>query len=75
MSIFARYILDHRDEFREMTILDVGSGCGASAIAARMAGADHVIANDICPGMIIYRITFFFNKKNTILYIFWGAIE
>ena len=31
-------------------MLDVGSGCGALAIACALSGAAHVIANDICSG-------------------------
>ncbi|XP_046378850.2 electron transfer flavoprotein beta subunit lysine methyltransferase-like [Haliotis rufescens] len=42
-----RYILDNRDKFRQRTVLDVGSGCGASAIAAALCGAKTVVANDI----------------------------
>ncbi|XP_067668762.1 electron transfer flavoprotein beta subunit lysine methyltransferase-like [Haliotis asinina] len=42
-----RYILDNRDKFRQRTVLDVGSGCGASAIAAAQCGAKKVVANDI----------------------------
>ena len=34
----------------DRAVLDVGSGCGASAIAAAMSGASSVTANDICPG-------------------------
>lgn len=40
------------------TVLDVGSGCGASAIASKLSGAAHVIANDIdkgkCPVKVIF---------------------
>jgi len=32
-------------------VLDIGSGCGASAIACAKAGAKQVIANDIDPSM------------------------
>ncbi|XP_046570148.1 electron transfer flavoprotein beta subunit lysine methyltransferase-like isoform X2 [Haliotis rubra] len=42
-----RYILDNRDKFRQRMVLDVGSGCGASAIAAAQSGAKAVVANDI----------------------------
>ncbi|XP_030846997.1 electron transfer flavoprotein beta subunit lysine methyltransferase-like, partial [Strongylocentrotus purpuratus] len=44
-----RYILDHPELIEGRSVLDVGSGCGASAIAARMAGASRVLANDIDP--------------------------
>ena len=36
---------------RGKTVLDLGSGCGASAIAAKLSGAAHVVANDIDTGM------------------------
>ena len=44
------YLLDNNSLVRERRVLDVGCGCGASAIAAKMAGATHVIANDIDAG-------------------------
>lgn len=31
-------------------VLDLGSGCGASAIAAKLCGATYVVANDIDTG-------------------------
>lgn len=31
-------------------MLDLGSGCGATAIAAQMSGASRILANDIDPG-------------------------
>ncbi|CAF1549317.1 unnamed protein product, partial [Adineta steineri] len=34
-------------------VLDIGCGCGASAIASKMAGAINVIANDIDPDALI----------------------
>lgn len=33
-------------------MLDVGSGCGAPAVAAALAGAKSVTANDIDPGSL-----------------------
>nr|XP_020469446.1 electron transfer flavoprotein beta subunit lysine methyltransferase [Monopterus albus] len=42
----SRYLLDNPGLCRGMTVLDLGSGCGASAIAAKLCGASHVIAND-----------------------------
>uniref|UniRef100_A0A146LS71 ETFB lysine methyltransferase n=1 Tax=Lygus hesperus TaxID=30085 RepID=A0A146LS71_LYGHE len=42
-----RYILDNTAVFSGSNVLDVGSGCGASAIAAVKAGARNVFANDI----------------------------
>lgn len=35
-------------------MLDIGCGCGASAIAAKMAGASSVTANDIDNGKKLY---------------------
>ncbi|XP_048404919.2 electron transfer flavoprotein beta subunit lysine methyltransferase isoform X2 [Stegostoma tigrinum] len=45
----SRYLLDNPAVTRSKRVLDVGSGCGASAIAASMSGASHVLANDIDP--------------------------
>ncbi|XP_008409841.1 electron transfer flavoprotein beta subunit lysine methyltransferase [Poecilia reticulata] len=45
----SRYILDNPDVCRDGSVLDLGSGCGASAIAAKLCGAAHVVANDIDP--------------------------
>ena len=45
-----RYLLDNRHVLLNKNVLDVGSGCGASAIAASMCGANRVMANDICHG-------------------------
>lgn len=44
------YVLDNRALIQRRRVLDLGSGCGASAIASKMAGASHVIANDIDQG-------------------------
>uniref|UniRef100_G3PJQ4 Electron transfer flavoprotein beta subunit lysine methyltransferase n=1 Tax=Gasterosteus aculeatus TaxID=69293 RepID=G3PJQ4_GASAC len=41
------YLLDNPAVCRGKTVLDLGSGCGAAAIAARLCGAAHVVANDI----------------------------
>ena len=49
---FVRYILDNKKDFQYKRVLDVGSGCGASAIACAMVDASTVTANDICPGEI-----------------------
>lgn len=45
----SRYILDNPAVTRGKKVLDLGSGCGASAIAAFMSGATDVLANDIDP--------------------------
>ncbi|XP_011496867.1 PREDICTED: protein N-lysine methyltransferase METTL20-like [Ceratosolen solmsi marchali] len=50
-QVLARYILDEGSRFLRglsaAKVLDVGAGCGAAAIAAKIAGADDVLANDI----------------------------
>ena len=43
----ARYVLDHPELVRGLRVLDVASGSGLVAIAAAMAGAREVIANEI----------------------------
>jgi predicted nicotinamide N-methyase len=45
----ARYLLDHRSAVAGQRVLDLGSGSGLVAIAAAMAGAAHVDANDVDP--------------------------
>ncbi|XP_044533189.1 electron transfer flavoprotein beta subunit lysine methyltransferase [Gracilinanus agilis] len=45
----SRYLLDNPDIVRGRSLLDVGSGCGATAIAAKMSGASRILANDIDP--------------------------
>lgn len=45
----ARYVLDHPEVVAGHTVLDVASGSGLIAIAAAMAGARSVAANDIDP--------------------------
>lgn len=45
----SRYILDNPDVVRMGSVLDLGSGCGATAIAAVMSGASQILANDIDP--------------------------
>ncbi|KAI5945596.1 electron transfer flavoprotein beta subunit lysine methyltransferase isoform X1 [Manis javanica] len=51
----SRYFLDNPDIVRGKSVLDLGSGCGATAIAAKMSGASEILANDIDPiaGMAI----------------------
>ncbi|XP_033941334.1 electron transfer flavoprotein beta subunit lysine methyltransferase-like [Pseudochaenichthys georgianus] len=43
----SRFLLDNPAVCQGKTVLDLGSGCGASAIAAKLSGAAHVVANDI----------------------------
>ncbi len=43
----ARYVLDHPEVVKGRSVLDVASGSGLVAIAAAMAGASRVIANEI----------------------------
>ncbi|XP_045894495.1 electron transfer flavoprotein beta subunit lysine methyltransferase [Micropterus dolomieu] len=43
----SRYLLDNPGVCRGKAVLDLGSGCGASTIAAKLCGAVHVVANDI----------------------------
>jgi predicted nicotinamide N-methyase len=45
----ARYLFDHRQHVAGRVVLDLGSGSGLIAIAAALAGAAQVIANDIDP--------------------------
>nr|XP_057932136.1 electron transfer flavoprotein beta subunit lysine methyltransferase [Doryrhamphus excisus] len=49
----SRYLLDNPGVCQGRSVLDVGSGCGASAIAATRSGAAHVLANDIDPVAIL----------------------
>jgi predicted nicotinamide N-methyase len=43
----ARYLLDNRQLVANRSVLDLGSGSGLSAIAAKLAGAQRVVAADI----------------------------
>lgn len=45
----ARYVLDHAEIVRGARVLDLGAGCAIGAIAAAMAGAHQVEANDPDP--------------------------
>ncbi|MCB1455084.1 MAG: methyltransferase [Nitratireductor sp.] len=45
----ARHVLDHPGLVRGKRVLDLASGSGLVAIAARLAGARQVVANDIDP--------------------------
>ncbi|KAK3595715.1 hypothetical protein CHS0354_025337 [Potamilus streckersoni] len=52
-QVLSRFILDNSELFVNRTVLDVGSGCGASAIACRLVGAKRVVANDTDPVALI----------------------
>ncbi|XP_057691987.1 electron transfer flavoprotein beta subunit lysine methyltransferase [Corythoichthys intestinalis] len=43
----SRYLLNNPGVCSGKSVLDLGSGCGATAIAAKLCGADRVVANDI----------------------------
>ncbi|XP_024290335.1 electron transfer flavoprotein beta subunit lysine methyltransferase isoform X2 [Oncorhynchus tshawytscha] len=43
------YLLSNPGVSQGKRVLDLGCGCGASAIAAKFCGASHVVANDIDP--------------------------
>jgi len=45
----ARYVLDHPQVVRGLRVLDLAAGCGQAGIAAALAGAASVEANDIDP--------------------------
>ena len=45
----ARYVLDHPETIRGMRVVDFGAGGGVVAIAAKLAGAAHVVAVDVDP--------------------------
>lgn len=45
----ARYVLDHPETVAGKRVLDFASGSGLVAIAAKLAGAEHVVAADIDP--------------------------
>nr|XP_056702125.1 electron transfer flavoprotein beta subunit lysine methyltransferase [Euleptes europaea] len=45
----SRYLLDNPSIVQTKKVLDLGSGCGATAIAAALSGAAEVVANDIDP--------------------------
>lgn len=45
----ARFVLDHREIVAKKRVLDFASGSGVVGIAARLAGAAHVVATEIDP--------------------------
>ncbi|XP_042533580.1 electron transfer flavoprotein beta subunit lysine methyltransferase isoform X1 [Dipodomys spectabilis] len=45
----SRYLLDNPETVRGKSVLDLGCGCGATAMAAKMSGASRIVANDIDP--------------------------
>ncbi|WP_072396165.1 50S ribosomal protein L11 methyltransferase [Hyphomicrobium sp. CS1GBMeth3] len=45
----ARYLLDNPEITTGVSVIDLGSGSGLTAIAAKQAGAAHVLAADIDP--------------------------
>jgi predicted nicotinamide N-methyase len=45
----ARYLLDHPETVRGRRVLDLATGCGVVAVAAAVAGAEQVTANDVDP--------------------------
>jgi predicted nicotinamide N-methyase len=49
----ARYVLDHPETVAGRRVLDLASGSGIVAIAAALAGATLVTANDIDPGAAV----------------------
>jgi len=48
-KIMAELVLDNPGIVKDKVVLDFGSGSGIVAIAAKKAGAKHVIASDIDP--------------------------
>lgn len=51
--MFCRYLLNSPEVSLGRRVLDLGCGCGATAIAAKLSGAAHVVANDIDPSETI----------------------
>ena len=45
----ARFVLDHPEQVRGATVLDLAAGSGVAGIAAAKAGARHVTAADVDP--------------------------
>jgi len=45
----ARYVLDHPDTVRGRRVLDLAAGCGLVSVAAKLAGAARVVADEVDP--------------------------
>jgi predicted nicotinamide N-methyase len=45
----SRHVLDHPGTVRDLRVLDLATGSGLCALAARLAGAAHVLAVDVDP--------------------------
>jgi predicted nicotinamide N-methyase len=43
------FVLGNPSLTRGKTVLDLGSGCGSSSLAAVLCGATRVVSNDVCP--------------------------
>ncbi|MCK5873505.1 MAG: 50S ribosomal protein L11 methyltransferase [Alcanivoracaceae bacterium] len=52
-QVLARWLLDHPQQVRGRTLVDVGPGSGVVALAAAMAGAGRVVACDIDPQALL----------------------
>lgn len=52
--------MDNPNVCQGRVVLDLGSGCGASCIAAKLCSAAYVVANDIDPGMMPNHLYSFF---------------
>ena len=49
----ARWVLDHPNEVKGRTVVDMACGAGLAAVAAKRAGAKHSIAVDTDPNALI----------------------
>jgi predicted nicotinamide N-methyase len=52
-QVLARWLLDHPERVRGLTVVDVGPGSGVVALAAALAGAARVMACDIDPQALL----------------------
>lgn len=50
--LYFRYVLDNPKEVENLSVLDVGCGSGATAIAAAHSEAKEVLANDVDIGKL-----------------------